>query len=317
MTTFGYCGDKILIGLRLAMLGATLLMFASPATAARLTVGTISADLPKGWQASQEAEMIIFSSAKADCHVSFFESTIEAGDPQEAAQARASLTGSATFGPAGHGFAFEGDRDRYWFAASGGSQVEVGAAGCPAAANVLKSLRPGADASTDTRKMLGWLQGQKILDWLAFRSAPFDLKPLALPTTDSKPMPDFSNYGDESLERETPIGIVADLPDGWRRTTAAAWTAFVSPDGKTWLAARIYHLPEGDDFDAYLAFTRKLADKLGGRNISSGEGMVSFETGEGYLGNTALYGDKCLLTIAGDESDEISILASSISPSEE
>jgi hypothetical protein len=45
--------------------------------------------------------------------------------------------------------------------------------------------------------------------------------------------------------------------------------------------------------------------------------MVSFETGEGYWGTTALYGDKCLLTITGDESDEIANLASSISPSED
>lgn len=318
MITSGHLrSDRIWIGLRLALLGATPLMLADPATAAQRTIGPISADLPKGWQASQEAQMVIFSSARAGCRISVFEATIEAGDPQDAARERAGLAKASTFGPAGHGFAFVGDSDRYWFAASGDTQVEVGATRCPAAANVLKSLRPSADASADAGKIFGWLQAQKTFDWLAYRAEPFDLDPLVSPTGDSKPMPDFSHYGDASPEGETPVDIVADLPDGWRQTTAAAWTEFISPDGKKWLAARIYHLPQGDDFDAYLVFSKKLAGKLGGRNVSSGEGMVSFETGEGYWGTTALYGDKCLLTITGDESDEIANLASSISPSED
>ena len=319
MTASGCNGDgKRVLWLRLAMLGTTLLMLAGPATAARRTIGAISVDLPKGWQASQEEAMMTFSAAKADCHVFFFEKTVDAGDPVEAARARADLAGAATFGSVGHGFAFVGDGDRHWFAASGSRQVEIGAGQCPAAATVLKSLRPGPDASADTRKMIGWLQDRKILDWLSYRSQPFDLQPFASTAVDSAPsMPDLSHYGDVPSQEEKSIGVAADLPAGWQRTTSGAWEEFVSPDGGKWLAARVYRLPKGDDFDAYLAFARKLAGKLGGRNVSSGEGMVSFETGEGYFGNAALYGDKCLLTIAADESDDVIGLLSSISPSEE
>ena len=74
------------------------------------------------------------------------------------------------------------------------------------------------------------------------------------------------------------------IPAGWRTTHTGLWTIYDKPDEKVWFAVAMYPLakdPEGKWGASYI----ELARKLGGINISPGEGMVDFMTRGGATGS--------------------------------
>ena len=269
-----------------AMLGLCCLMLTPgiSAVAAPRTVGDFSIDLPAGWKTEQEGSGLLFSSPKEGCYITVLEKDCFNGDLDLLAKASANVTGGndlRTLGE-GKGVVFADRGARSWVGLLDNKYMEVTVAHkCSGVGPIIKSLKLSAKASGADAldKLLTVVRSPENAKWLATGERPDDAK-VVEPPDPTGDMPNFTALGDGSA---APVPQEKAVPAGWRTTRAGQWTIYEKTEDKVWLAVGLYPLkkdPEGQ----WGASLIELARKLGGINISTGEGMVDFMTREGALG---------------------------------
>ena len=268
------------------MLGLCCLMLCpgNAAVAAPRTVGDFSIELPAGWKTEQEGNSLLFNSPKEDCYISVLEKDCFNGDLDLLAKASANITGGndlRTLGE-GKGVVFADRGGRYWVGLLDDKYLEVTVAHkCSGVGPIIKSLKPSPKAknAASLEKLLAVVHSPENAKWLATGDRPDDAKCVE-PPDPTGDMPNFASFGDGSA---APASQEKTIPAGWRTTHTGQWTIYDKADDKVWLAVGLYPLkkdPEGQWGVSLI----ELARKLGGINISTGEGMVDFMTREGALG---------------------------------
>ena len=270
-----------------SMLGLCCLMLylEIPAIAAPRTVGNFSIDLPAGWKAAEEGSALLFSSPKEDCFISVLEKDCFNGDIDLLARASANITNGndlRTLGE-GKGVVFADRGARYWVGLLDNKYMEVTVAHkCRGVGPVIKSLNlaPKASDAAALDKLLAVVRSPENSKWLVTGDRPDDAKAVE-PPDPSGNMPNFAALGEGAAAPAAAQGKT--IPAGWRTTQNGAWTIFDKPDDKVWLAVGLYPLKKDPD-GKWVASLVDLARKVGGINISPGEGMVDFMTRDGATG---------------------------------
>ena len=287
---------------------AVLLFTASLAFAAREEANYFSAEVPKGWKFSQEGALAGFYAPDPGPFITIITDEYENVDMAELVAQRAGENPVQLLGDE-LGFIFEDQSgERVWgMLADGGLYCEVStSAKYDGLAQFLASLKsdgktPGMDQAIKAA------QSPEVLNWLQFTT------------------PSFAGQGGpEETESETEgqadqagvlsgTGLTAEIPNGWKVTEEGDTVLFTAADGSVSLSAQLLPL-ESDDYDAFVAFSKKHAKGLGGKNIRTAEGTVEFTMPDGSTGNMSQYGKTCLLLFFFGESDEQQVLGASIRP---
>lgn len=298
---------------------ATLFLSVSLAFAAGRDVGPFRGQVPTGWEISREAALTMLSAPDGACHVTVLDKRYDDGDLASLAKERAVVFGAKDVRSLGTGLGLvsENSAERYWFILVDGQYVEVSVSrACREPGPVLMSFTPAPGATKGLVKIAAALQTPQVRDWLTFQA---EFPPASAPALASAPapqkagMPDFARYGGTPAHGEKVVGVTAALPTGWTRSAVGGWTILAAPDDGKWVAARVYPL-KSDDYKAFLAAAKERARSLGGRNITASEGIVEFTTPEGHIGNMALYGKRCLLTLVPGDGEELVNVMASVSP---
>ena len=271
-----------------AMLGLCCLMLypGGPAVAAPRTVGNFSIDLPAGWKAEEEGSGLLFSSPKEDCFITVLEKDCFNGDLDLLARASANITDGndlRTLGE-GKGVVFADRGARYWVSLLDDKYMEVTVAHkCRGAGPIIKSLKlaPKASDAAALDKLLAVVHSPENSKWLVTGDRPDDAKAVE-PPDPSGNMPNFAALGDGAVAPAAAQGKT--IPAGWRITQNGAWTIYDKPDDKVWIAVGMYPLNKDPD-GKWVASLVEIARKIGGINISPGEGMVDFMTRDGATGS--------------------------------
>ncbi|MTJ92587.1 MAG: hypothetical protein F8N36_06945 [Desulfovibrio sp.] len=270
-----------------AVLGLCCLMLC-PGTsvfAASRTVGEFTVDLPAGWKTIEEGAGLLFTSPKDDCSISVMQKDCYNGELDLLAKASASITSGndlRTLGE-GKGVVFADRHARYWVGLLDDKYMEVSVEHkCRGAGPIIKSLKlaPKAKDAAALDKLLALVHSAENAKWLATGDRADDAKAVE-PSDPTGEKPNFAALSDGQPAAEAQEKTI---PTGWRTTHTGVWAIYDKPEENVWVAVGTYPLkkdPEGK----WVASLIELARKLGGINISPGEGMVDFMTREGALGS--------------------------------
>ena len=273
-------GAAVVLGLCCMVLCPGVSAFAAPRT-----VGEFSVELPAGWKSEEEGSGLLFSAPKDDCYITVLQKDCYNGEIDLLARASANTTGAhdmRTLGE-GKGVVFADRGARYWVGLLDDKYMEVSVAHkCRGVGPIIKSLKlaPKANNASALDKLLAVVHSPENTKWFVTGEGADSAKAVepADPTGD---MPNFAALGENQ-----PAAAAQEktIPAGWRTTHAGQWTIYDKPEEKVWLAVGMYPVakdPEGK----WIASLIELARKVGGINISPGEGMVDFMTREGATGS--------------------------------
>lgn len=255
------------------------------AFAAPRTVGEFSVELPAGWKTDQEGCGLLFTSPKEDCNITVMQKDCYDGDLDLLAKASASITRGNDLRTLGDGksVVFADRNSRYWVGLLDDKYMEVSVSHkCRGVGPIFKSLKlaPKAKDAAALDKLLAVVHSPENTKWLVTGDRADDAKSVE-PPDPTGDMPNFAALG----EGQTAAAAQEKtIPEGWRTTRTGAWTIYDKPDEKAWFAVGMYPLTKDPD-GKWTASLIELARKLGGINISPGEGMVDFMTREGATGS--------------------------------
>ena len=271
-------GAAVIFGLCCLTLCPGTSVFAAPRTG-----GEFSVDLPAGWKTEEEGSGLLFSSPKEDCYITVLQKDCYEGKLDILAKSSANITGGndlRTLGE-GKGVVFADRGARYWVGLLDDKYMEVTVAHkCRGTGPLIKSLKPAPKArdAAALDKLLALVHSPENTKWLVTGDRADDAMAVEPPDpTGEKP-----NFAALSDGQSGPEAQEKTIPAGWRTTHTGVWTIYDKPEENVWLAVGMYPLKKEGERGAPLI---ELARKLGGINISPGEGMVDFMTREGAMGS--------------------------------
>lgn len=281
------CIPTVGAGRKILALGLLCLLLypCIPAHAAPKAVGNWRVELPAGWKAQEEGNQALFSTRKEDCFVTVLEKDCVNGELDTLARASANITGGHELHSLGEGkgIVYADRGARFWIGLADDKYMEVSVGHtCQKVEPMLNSLKavPNTARAASLEKLLAIMRSPENVGWLANGDSPDDVR-IVEPAAPTGDMPDFAAMGDHAVTPPAPQEKT--IPEGWRTTQKGGWTIYDRPDEKVWLAVGIFQRKE-DPEGPWGASLIELARKLGGINITTGEGTVDFITRGGGMG---------------------------------
>lgn len=271
----------------LGVLGLLFTFAAQPVLAARWSDGYLSVELPKGWKASEEVNALSFASPAPD--YAYVITTVvqdyEEGYLPTLVRSDVKDGMIQWFGDSSCIYTDKWD-GRYWKGmASDGTvfSITVKEPSEPkVVADFLNDMQPGKNADENFSLLLKDLKKEEVIAWLSFAAPNLPADP-ALAEKNKKRE---KSPGEYTVKPFSGNGFTAQVPQEWHIELVGGDTViFTSEQGRDdgFVMAAMFPLPDNTQ-KAFETFCTAFVKDMGGKNISTEEGVISFTGDEDATG---------------------------------